>query len=199
MAKTTTRAETGRLRFAAKGLGIGRGPLSLVPPSTEPRAMTRPNYIDGDIDGLIVKPIRAHHDDRGWLIELFRHDELAESLRPVMAYASMTLPGVARGPHEHRDQTDGFAFFGPSDFRVYAWDLREDSRTYLHTLRIVVGESNPSAIWIPPGVVHAYRNVGEVPGLVFNAPNRLYAGWNRAEPVDEIRHENGDPGRFPID
>ena len=161
--------------------------------------MNRLEYIDGEIDGLIVKSIKAYHDDRGWLIELFRVDDLAEALRPVMAYASMTLPGVARGPHEHRDQTDGFVFFGPSDFCLYAWDLRENSSTYLNRLRIVVGESNPSAIWIPPGVVHAYRNIGEVPGLVFNAPNRLYAGWNRAEPVDEIRHETADPGRFPLD
>ena len=192
-------AETGRLRFAPKTSGIGRGPLLPVPPTMEPHAMTRPEYIDGEIDGLIVKPIKAYHDDRGWLMELFRHDELAEPLRPVMAYASMTLPGVARGPHEHRDQTDGFAFFGPSDFRLYAWDLREGGPTYLHRMSIVVGESRPAAIWIPPGIVHAYRNIGDVPGLVFNAPNRLYAGWNRAEPVDEIRHETADPERFPLD
>jgi dTDP-4-dehydrorhamnose 3,5-epimerase len=63
----------------------------------------------------------------------------------------------------------------------------------------VVGESNPAAVWIPPGVVHAYRNVGAVPGLVFNAPNRLYAGWGKAEPVDEIRHEEADITAFPMD
>ena len=43
------------------------------------------------------------------------------------------------------------------------------------------------AVWIPPGVVHAYRNVGTIPGLVFNSPNRLYAGYGKREPVDEIR------------
>jgi dTDP-4-dehydrorhamnose 3,5-epimerase len=55
------------------------------------------------------------------------------------------------------------------------------------------------AVWIPPGVVHAYRNVGTVPGLVFNAPNRLYAGHGKKEPVDEIRHEQASPGRFLMD
>jgi dTDP-4-dehydrorhamnose 3,5-epimerase len=45
---------------------------------------------------------------------------------------------------------------------------------------------------VPPGVVHAYKNVGSVEGLVFNAANRLYAGWLRQDAVDEIRHEQ-DP------
>lgn len=64
---------------------------------------------------------------------------------------------------------------------------------------ITVGESNPAAVWVPPGVVHAYRNIGDVPGLVFNAPNRLFAGRGKEQPVNEIRHEEAEPGRFPMD
>ena len=160
--------------------------------------MTRPAYIDGDIDGLIVKPIKAYHDDRGWLIELFRHDELAEPLRAVMAYASMTFPGVARAARASRPNRR-LRLLRSVRFSRLRLGPSRNSPTYLHHLRIVVGESYPAAIWIPPGIVHAYRNVGEVPGLVFNAPNRLYAGWHRAEPVNEIRHETADPERFPLD
>jgi dTDP-4-dehydrorhamnose 3,5-epimerase len=116
-----------------------------------------------------------------------------------MAYASMTLPSVTRGPHEHVDQTDGFAFFGPSDFRLYAWDTRAQSPTLGHRMVLDVGVSKPTAVWIPPGIVHAYRNIGTEPGLVFNAPNRLYAGWGKAQPIDEIRHEDTDPAAFAMD
>ena len=184
------KAETGEVR--SKTPGIGRGPI--LPVTKRAR-----EFVEGEIEGLDVRPLAVRHDSRGWLVELFRHDELESERWPTMTYASMTLPGVTRGPHEHRDQTDGFGFFGPSDFRVYAWDLRPGSPTVGHRQTLVVGASNPTAIWIPPGVVHAYRNVGEVPGLVFNAPNRLYAGWGRVEPVDEIRHEDADPGSFPMD
>ena len=31
----------------------------------------------GPIEGVIWKPLRKYHDTRGWLCELFRHDELA--------------------------------------------------------------------------------------------------------------------------
>ena len=158
-----------------------------------------PGWIEGEIEGVTIRPLRFFHDARGWLVELFRQDGLEATRWPVMTYVSQTLPGVTRGPHEHVDQTDGFAFVGPSDFRLYLWDTREHSPTRGRRTVVGVGESNPAAVWIPPGVVHAYRNVGTVPGLVFNAPNRLYAGRGKAEPVDEIRHEDAEPGRFPLD
>lgn len=158
------------------------------------------SYIDGDIDGVIIRPLRLFNDSRGWLMELFRHDELEQDRWPVMTYVSQTLPGVTRGPHEHIDQTDGFAFIGPSDFKLFLWDTRLHSTTRGRRMIVsVVGESNPISAWIPPGVVHAYRNIGTIPGLVFNAPNRLYAGYGRKQPVDEIRHEQADPGLFPMD
>jgi dTDP-4-dehydrorhamnose 3,5-epimerase len=52
---------------------------------------------------------------------------------------------------------------------------------------------------VPPGVVHAYRNVGTIAGWVFNAPNRLYAGPGKREPVDEIRHENQAESLYRLD
>jgi len=52
---------------------------------------------------------------------------------------------------------------------------------------------------VPPGVVHAYKNVSRVAGLVFNCPNRLYAGRHREEPVDEIRHEDRRDSPFRLD
>jgi len=102
-----------------------------------------------------------------------------------MAYVSLTRPGITRGPHEHKNQTDYFAFVGPGDFNLVVWD---DAGKSCH----LVGESNPCVVIVPPGVVHAYANVSEVDGLVFNAPNQLYKGAGKSWPADEIRYE-GDP------
>jgi dTDP-4-dehydrorhamnose 3,5-epimerase len=57
-------------------------------------------------------------------------------------------------------------------------------------MKILLGQSQPGTVVVPPGVVHAYKNVANVPGWVFNLPNQLYAGEGRKEPVDEIRHED---------
>lgn len=146
----------------------------------------------GDIGGVVVRELKKYVDERGWLAELFREDEVAEEFRPAMAYTSATLPGVQRGPHEHREQADYFCFIGPSNFKLRMWDNRPDSETYGCVMTITAGEDAPRSVVIPRGVVHAYKNVGAVPGIVVNLPNRLYMGGGRREPVDEIRHED-DP------
>jgi dTDP-4-dehydrorhamnose 3,5-epimerase len=117
-------------------------------------------------------------------------------MQPAMAYLSQTLPGATRGPHEHLQQTDSFCFFGPAVWRLYLWDHRPESPSYLcHEIAIL---DKPMAVVIPPGIVHAYRNVGDVAGLVVNCPNRLYAGEGRSDPVDEIRHEDDPQSIFRL-
>ena len=152
-----------------------------------------------DIEGVEVRELKRHNDDRGWLLELYRQDELDPQLYPVMSYASMTLPGVARGPHEHVEQADLFGFIGPSTFRLYLWDNRKDSPTFGRRAVFDVGEDNPTLVIVPAGVVHAYRNVGTADGLVYNSPNRLYAGEGKKSPVDEIRHEDEPGSPFQLD
>ncbi len=117
----------------------------------------------------------------------------------MMSYISLTAPGASRGPHEHREQTDYFCFIGPSKFRVYLWDNRRQSPTNGESARIDIDENNPLAIIIPPGVVHAYKNIGAVPGYVFNAPDKLYRGPGRSLAVDEIRYEDDTESRFVMD
>jgi dTDP-4-dehydrorhamnose 3,5-epimerase len=156
-------------------------------------------FTEGPIEGVLWKPLRKFHDSRGWLCELFRHDELPAAYHPVMAYLSVTEPGVARGPHEHVDQADFFCFLGPSNFKAYLWDNRRECPTYGHFQTDVVGADKPMTLIVPPGVVHAYKNVGSEPGLVFNSPNRLYKGPGRKEPVDEIRHEEAKESPFQLD
>lgn len=160
---------------------------------------TRANQTCSALGGVSIRRLAQQSDRRGWLIELFRSDELPEGIRPAMAYASETQPGVVRGPHEHVEQADLFAFFGPGDFELHLWDRREASPTAGQHEMIRAGESNPLAVIVPPGVVHAYKNVSERPGWVFNAPNRLYGGQCRAGPVDEIRWEESGDNPYSID
>src|SRR5262245_55393671 len=143
----------------------------------------------GPVEGVVWEPLQKHADVRGWLCELFRQDELPVGICPVMAYLSLTQPGAARGPHEHAEQTDCFCFLGPSPFLVYLWDARPSSPTRGNFHTELVRPERSVRLIVPPGVVHAYKNVGAEPGLVFNAPDRLYRGPGKRGPVDEVRHE----------
>jgi dTDP-4-dehydrorhamnose 3,5-epimerase len=153
----------------------------------------------GKITDLVIYPLKKFVDERGWLCELFRHDDLAEEFYPAMAYISVTEPNTQRGPHEHVEQADLFCFLGASNFKLRLWDNRTDSPTYQNVMTLFVGADNPQAVIIPKGVVHAYKNIGSEKGVVINCPNRLYMGAGKREAVDEIRHEDDPNSIFRID
>ena len=153
----------------------------------------------GPIEGVKVTAFKKFIDERGWLAELFRHDEVPAEFHPAMAYISITNPGVLRGPHEHVDQADLFAWVGPGDFKLTLWDNRAESHTYLNRMELCLGVNNPGSVIVPKGVVHCYRCISHEPGWVINCPNRLFAGEGKREPIDEIRHEDNPENPFVKD
>ncbi len=160
--------------------------------------MDNPEKFASRIPGVVCRPLEQYHDSRGWLAEIFRQDELPRDQVPVMAYLSVTQPGVGRGPHAHREQTDLFCFPGPGEFRLTLWDQRPESPAHGVRQEFILGENSPGLVIIPPGVVHGYRNLSDHPGLVCNFANRLYRGPGRCEPVDEIRFEEDPDSPFRL-
>ena len=145
----------------------------------------------GEIDGVAIEKLIKFSDERGFLVETFRKDNLPDDLQPVMSYVSYTKPGMARGPHEHLKQTDIFCFMGPGNFKIQLWDNRKESRSFGYVMEIWGGETNPMRVIVPPGVVHGYQNISpSIEGMVLNYPDKLYRGWENKEEVDEIRHED---------
>lgn len=155
-------------------------------------------WTDGTIHDVDLQELRQFIDHRGWLSELFRTDDPEHLPKPEMGYLSVTHPSVSRGPHEHRDQTDRFAFFHGT-YRVFLWDDRETSPTYGSRMVFNAGADHPLQVVIPPGVVHAYRNDGPSDAFVLNFPDALYAGKNKTDAVDEIRHEDMTDSPFRMD
>jgi len=149
------------------------------------------------IGGVIIKKLEKFTDERGWLAEIFRNDEM--EYQPEMAYISVTKPGVVRGPHEHKEQSDFFVFVGPGIFKLYLWDNRKQSKTFGQQEILEVGENNPVAILVPPGVVHGYKCVSSEPAYSINLPDKLYKGEGKKEEVDEIRWEKDSNSPFKID
>ena len=149
------------------------------------------------INGVIIKKISKNEDSRGWLAEFYRQDEM--EYRPVMAYVSITKPGIARGPHEHKDQSDGFVFIGPGNFELHLWDNRKDSRTKDEYIKLEVGENNPVLVIVPPGVVHGYKNISDADGWCINMPDKLYKGDGKAGEIDEVRWESNSESPYKIE
>ncbi|NCB20768.1 MAG: dTDP-4-dehydrorhamnose 3,5-epimerase [Clostridia bacterium] len=148
------------------------------------------------IEGVIIKELKKYNDDRGWLTEIYRRDEV--DLSPAMSYVSLTQPGVARGPHEHVYQSDFFIFIGPGTFRLYLWDRRSESKTFGESLELELGEGRPVSVLVPPGVVHGYKCISQGPALSINLPDKLYKGVLKADEIDEIRWEEDKNSPYKI-
>lgn len=158
------------------------------------------SFTEGNIPDVYIKKLVKYEDNRGWLSELYRDDELPDDeFRPVMSYISVTHPDQVRGPHEHEHQADNFCFIGPGTFRLVLWDNRPKSDSFWTKMEFEVGEDNPCSVIVPKGVTHAYKCISATDGAVINLPNQLYAGQGKKEPVDEFRHEDDPNTPFKVD
>lgn len=142
------------------------------------------------IDGVSIKKLTLVPDERGYLMEMLRADDgIFEKFGQV--YLSVAYPGVVKGWHYHKVQTDNFTIV-KGMMKVVLYDGREGSRTHGEVNEFFIGELNPLLIVIPPGVLHGMKATGDAPGYLVNCPTEPY---NYDDP-DEHRvdpHDNDIP------
>lgn len=140
------------------------------------------------IDGVVLKKLVRHSDDRGFFMELLRDDdELLQ--RFGQASLSKSYPGVIKAFHYHERQDDLW-FFPCGNAQVVLYDLRADSPTQGETNIFYLGEDSPGLLLIPKGVAHGYRVLGEVPAIIVYFTTESY----RRDDPDELRIPWDDPG-----
>ncbi len=115
-----------------------------------------------EIEGIKVKKLVVHADDRGNFMEVVRSDE--DILNKFgQCSISVTLPGVIKAFHWHKKQDDLWYCLS-GNAQVVLYDLRENSKTYKKTQVIYLGENaEKQIISIPKGVAHGYRVLGNKP------------------------------------
>ncbi len=144
------------------------------------------------IQGVEVKQLARHADERGFLMEILRNDD------PIFTkfgqcYVSMNYQGVVRAWHYHEKQDDFFVVV-KGMIKVGLYDMREGSATRGEINEFYLGDNNNIVLKIPVGVAHGYKTVGVEPSLLVNFPSEVY---NREEP-DEHRLP-WDTDQIPFD
>ncbi len=140
------------------------------------------------IQGVVVKKLVRHPDDRGYFMEVLRDDDGLLS-RFGQASFSKTYPGVIKAFHYHELQDDLW-FFPSGNAQVVLHDLRADSQTKGETNVFYMGEDNPLLLVIPIGVAHGYRVLGNEPAVIMYFTTMSY---DPKQP-DEKRIAWDDPG-----
>jgi dTDP-4-dehydrorhamnose 3,5-epimerase len=142
------------------------------------------------IDGVAVKRLKVISDERGRLMEILRaDDELFQEFGQV--YLTTAYPGVVKGWHYHKRQSDNMAVI-QGMMKIVLYDDREGSKTRGEVNEFFAGIHNPILIHIPPLVFHGFKCVSREEAIVVNTPTEVY---NYREP-DEFRidpHTNDIP------
>jgi dTDP-4-dehydrorhamnose 3,5-epimerase-like enzyme len=98
---------------------------------------------------VIVQSVKTHRDARGSLFEPLTDAELAAQKN---VHVVLTQPHEVRGNHVHRTAVETTSVVGPCLVRLKEAGVIRD-------LEVPAGET--WRLTIPPGVVHAFRNIGD--------------------------------------
>lgn len=136
------------------------------------------------IDGVVVKELVTHTDERGFFREIIRvTDDFFEEGFGQWSH-SMLYTGVVKAWHYHKQQVDWW-FVATGVLKVVLHDTRPDSPTYRETMEVWMGDNQPAQVLrVPPGVAHGCKCISG-PVHLFYITSKTY------NPSDE--------GRIPYD
>src|SRR3989344_9620435 len=110
------------------------------------------------INGVVIKKVVKHSDDRGFFAELVKFGE--ETFHEVLQTSySETKPGVIKAWHIH-DYWEVWCII-KGKAKVVLYDMRPESPTKGEIQTIYTGEDNMLVITIPGKVAHGYKPLGK--------------------------------------
>jgi dTDP-4-dehydrorhamnose 3,5-epimerase len=134
-------------------------------------------------DGVRIRVLDPHRDDRGVFTELFR-EEWGVGVSPVQWNAVTSEPDVLRGVHVHPVHDDYLVVFA-GRASVGLSDLRRDSATHGAASLVELDGRAPRAITIPHGVAHGF--------WFHDAATHIYAVSHVWDTADELGCRWDDP------
>ena len=141
------------------------------------------------IDGVVIKELMRHTDERGYFEELIRvSDEFFTEGFGQWSHSFM-YQGVIKAWHIHKTQVDWW-YVGRGTLKVALYDKRENSSTSKTLNEFVLGEHGQNVILkIPAGVAHGCRAI--------NGPAELFYITSQEYNLDEegrIPHDDSEIG-----
>ncbi|MEX2221184.1 MAG: dTDP-4-dehydrorhamnose 3,5-epimerase family protein [Candidatus Rokuibacteriota bacterium] len=133
--------------------------------------------------GVRLRPLEPHHDRRGWLVEAFR-ESWAPGVEGAQVNLTWSRAGTLRGSHVHGEHTDYFVLASGRS-KVGIRDVRKRSAAFGMTAVVELSSESPSAMIVPPGVLHGLYF--PVDSILLTVESRVY------DPEEEIRCRWDDP------
>ena len=119
------------------------------------------------IEGVRLKPLVTHADERGFFREIVRNSEEIVVEGWAQVSHSLMHPGVAKGWHVHPTQIDWW-YVPVGDLKVALYDTRQESPTHGRLDELFLGQHYEAQLLkIPAGVAHGCRAIGTTTHLIY--------------------------------
>ncbi len=119
------------------------------------------------IDGVQIKILIRHPDERGFFEELIRVSDPIFSEGFGQLSRSSMITGVVKAWHVHKTQIDWW-YVARGTVKVALYDTRKDCPTYKQLNEFVLGEEGQDSILkIPAGVAHGLKVIKGPCDLVY--------------------------------
>lgn len=158
------------------------------------------------IDGVVIKKLITHSDERGYFREVVRaNDEIFREGFGQWSH-SLMFPGTIKAWHIHQKQIDWW-YVPIGNLKAVLSDRRQNSETFGNIDVFLLGEFSPSILKIPPGVAHGCKVIGKKPPYLlgwFLTIVRRLLGCKYIDPVHLLYitsriYDPDDEGRLPHD
>ncbi len=142
------------------------------------------------IDGVHIKRVVRHEDERGYFSELLKRGEPGFHTIEQTSYA-VCKHGVIKAFHFHDYWESWVVIEGKA--LIVMHDIRADSPTKGKTQTVSAGENEPLIISIPPGVAHGYKALGKKNvGMLYHAAEAYNS--TRKDQIGTIAFDSPDIG-----
>lgn len=113
-----------------------------------------------------IKELEIHADNRGWLVELLKANQLEQSVKQV--HVASIKPGCVRGNHYHSKRIEWF-FIVAGEAELSLQDTKTKKK-----ISFILSSKHPKVITIFPYIAHAVKNVGKKMVYLVSAQNDIY-------------------------
>jgi len=109
------------------------------------------------IDGVVIKELITHTDERGFFREIIRATDNSFQDEFGQLSHSLVHPGVIKAWHAHKIQGQ-WNYIVCGLIKATLHDFRPDSPTFRETMEFLAGDNQPARVYyFPPGVLHGYK------------------------------------------
>jgi len=113
-----------------------------------------------------IKELEIHSDNRGWLVELLKANELEKPVKQI--HITSINPGYIRGNHYHSKRMEWF-FVVAGKAKLSLQDIKTKEKIHFK-----LSPKEPKVITIFPFIAHAVKNVGKEIVYLVSAQSDIY-------------------------